>query len=372
MASASKRPRRGAKKESPPAEEVGINLLKQFEQNRLTAGKSVMDFKFLKTRVKLLSNTDLVKKDSNGILYWMFRDCRVQDNWAFLFSQKLSLKNQVPLIVCFCLLPKFLDATIRQYKFLTKGLEEIESDCQKLNISFVLFTGDGPTNIPDFVKEHNIGAVVCDLSPLRFPKQWVKEVGEALPDDVAYIQVDSHNIVPVWEASDKQEYAARTIRNKINSKLSTYLTEFPSLIKHPFDCKIKFEKCNWKNAYNHVIVDQSVGEVDWAVPGYKGAIRELENFISLRLKNYEEKRNDPLEEAISNLSPWFHFGQISVQRCILAVNQYQKTAKKSVEAFCEEAIIRRELSDNYCFYNDNYDSLEGAPDWARKTLDDHR
>ena len=37
-------------------------------------------------------------------------------------------------------------------------------------------------------------------------------------------QVDAHNVVPVWEASDKKETAARTIRKKIHTKLPTYLT----------------------------------------------------------------------------------------------------------------------------------------------------
>ena len=46
-------------------------------------------------------------------------------------------------------------------------------------------------------------------------------------------QVDAHNVVPCWEASPKLEYGARTIRNKINSQLTTYLTEFPPVIMHP-------------------------------------------------------------------------------------------------------------------------------------------
>ena len=39
--------------------------------------------------------------------------------------------------------------------------------------------------------------------------------------------------------------------------------------------------------------------------------------------------------------------------------------------FIEEAVVRSELSDNFCFYNPNYDSIEGGSDWARKTLQDH-
>ena len=45
---------------------------------------------------------------------------------------------------------------------------------------------------------------------------------------------------------------------------------------------------------------------------------------------------------------------------------------ESVDAYIEEAIIRRELSDNFCFYNPKYDSIEGTNDWAKKTLNDHR
>jgi Deoxyribodipyrimidine photo-lyase type II (EC 4.1.99.3) len=38
----------------------------------------------------------------------------------------------------------------------------------------------------------------------------------------------------------------------------------------------------------------------------------------------------------------------------------------------EELIVRRELSDNFCFYNASYDSLKGFPLWAKATLHDHR
>lgn len=55
------------------------------------------------------------------------------------------------------------------------------------------------------------------------------------------LQVDAHNVVPCWEASDKQEYSARTIRNKITSKLGEYLTEFPPVIKHPYTSKFEPE-----------------------------------------------------------------------------------------------------------------------------------
>ncbi len=35
-------------------------------------------------------------------------------------------------------------------------------------------------------------------------------------------------------------------------------------------------------------------------------------------------------------------------------------------------MVRRELSDNFCLHSPDYDTLAAAPDWARRTLDEHR
>jgi deoxyribodipyrimidine photo-lyase len=45
-----------------------------------------------------------------------------------------------------------------------------------------------------------------------------------------------------------------------------------------------------------------------------------------------------------------------------------KRYHESIAAFVEEGIVRRELSDNFCFYQPHYDSLEGAAGWARESL----
>jgi deoxyribodipyrimidine photo-lyase len=40
-------------------------------------------------------------------------------------------------------------------------------------------------------------------------------------------------------------------------------------------------------------------------------------------------------------------------------------------SFLEELVVRRELSDNFCYYNSNYDTFDGFPDWAKETLRKH-
>lgn len=178
--------------------------------------------------------------------------------------------------------------------------------------------------------------------------------------------------MPCWVTSDKQEYGARTIRSKINSKLDKYLTQFPPLIKHPYDAKIPVPDIVWEDVLVNVEINREVDKVDWCKPGYRGALIQLDSFIHERLQYYSDKRNNPTDDYCSGLSPWFHFGQISVQRVILEVQPYEFKYKKSVESYMEEAIIRRELSDNFCFYNKNYDKMEGAFAWAIDTLNNHR
>merc|ERR1711871_1308983 len=79
------------------------------------------------------------------------------------------------------------------------------------------------------------------------------------------------------------------------------------------------------------------------------------------------KRNDPNVDTASNLSPYFHFGQLSALRAALRVKA-AKAYSESTASYIEESIVRRELADNFCFYNPNYDNLDGCYDWARNTL----
>lgn len=96
-------------------------LVLEVQKARISAGASSLEFRMNKKRVRIISASQTIPEDSQGIVYWCSRDCRVQDNWAALYAQKLALKNELPLHFCFCLLPRFLDATHRHFDFLLKG-----------------------------------------------------------------------------------------------------------------------------------------------------------------------------------------------------------------------------------------------------------
>uniref|UniRef100_A0A7N6AN66 Deoxyribodipyrimidine photo-lyase n=1 Tax=Anabas testudineus TaxID=64144 RepID=A0A7N6AN66_ANATE len=327
---------------------------------------------FNRKRLRFISDTEKIKQGSEGVLYWMSRDQRVQDNWALIHAQQLALEEKLPLHVCFCLfVPKSELSTLRHYSFMLKGLEEVAQECKKLNIQFHLLRGSAGEVLPGFVSDHSLGAVVTDFSPLREPLQWLEDVKKKLSKDIPFIQVDAHNIVPCWVASPKLEYGARTIRGKINNLLPEFLSDFPLIEKHPYTAIRTAKHVDWDKTLASLQVDRSVGETEWAKPGTKAGMAMLQSFIDARLKLFGTHRNDPNAAALSQLSPWIRFGHLSAQRAALQVKRHGKSTSQSIASFLEELVVRRELTDNFCFYNKKYDSVEGAYEWAQKTLKDH-
>ena len=302
-----------------------------------------------------------------SVLYWMSRDKRVDDNWALLAAQSVALNNKVPLIVCFQYLGHFPEANIRQYGFQLKGLLELKNKLESLNIEFILSQGRASEVIPRIIDEKVVGTIITDYSPLRVYKKRVSKVLNRTK--IPFYQIDAHNIIPVWKASSKKEYAAYTIRKKIHDNLDQFLTDYPSLIKHPYG-NIRKNDISYDNIVKGLKIDFSVQEVDWLVPGEIAAKNKLD-LLHDSLAGYDERRNDPTKDALSNLSPYFHFGHISPQRVALDIKNSSLPAQDK-NSFLEEMIVRRELSDNFCEYEPNYDYFEGFHDWAKKTLNEHR
>lgn len=309
------------------------------------------------------------KYTGGPVVYWMSRDQRVNDNWALIYAQECALKHKVPLAIVFCLVPNFLGATIRQDGFMIKGLQQIERILNKKNIPFFLLTGKPEIEIPKFINKNNVGILVTDFSPLKINRSWKEKIKAQI--NIPFYEVDAHNIVPCWAASTKQEFGAYTIRPKIQRLLPEYLDEFPSIKKQNLFGNIPNQQIDWNKITDNLKIDFNVPDVDWILPGEQEAYKTMEMFFKKKLKKYYEDRNDPNKDAQSNLSSYLHFGQISAQRIALDIQKYEQHLK-STEAFLEELIIRRELSDNFCFYNSEYDSFEGLPRWAKETLNDHR
>ena len=304
-----------------------------------------------------------------AVVYWMSRDQRVADNWALLHAQSLALARQAPLAVVFTLADSFLGATLRQFGFMLRGLAGVAGRLRELGIAFILLRGNPPEKMCRFIRQHNVGVLVTDFDPLRIKRGWHDQVAGSVP--IPCIEVDAHNIVPCRVASTRQEFGAYTLRPKIHKLLPDFLDDFPPVGQHPFPWPTTVTAFAVDETLASMTVDRSVAEIGGLTPGEPGGRARLDDFINNGLALYETERNDPCRNGQSGLSPWLHFGQLSAQRVALEVLG-QLSSSSSTEAFLEELIIRRELADNFCFYNANYDRVAGFPEWAQRTIAEHR
>ena len=298
----------------------------------------------------------------------MGRDQRVQDNWALLAAQAIAEANNVPLVVVFTLVPMYLEAGWRQYSFMLEGLKEVEQELFRLNIPFLLPTGEPSELIAGLVKELGIGAVVTDFLPLSTTRGWKGAVASAI--DVPMYEVDAHNVVPAWLASPKSEVGAYTLRPKLRKLWPEFLEDFPKLNPQQTAWDTSFKPVDWQQAYASLEINRTIPPIGWARGGASQAQAMAESFISKRLDGYSTQRNLPGVEALSELSPYYHYGHIAPQRVALMV-QASAAPETDKEAYLEELLVRRELSDNFCLYVENYQSLDAAPNWAKANLEKH-
>lgn len=308
------------------------------------------------------------RKGRGPVVYWMAREHRAHDNWSLLYAQDRALALQRPLMVVFTLDGDFHLKNLRHADFLLQGLQETVLILDQHNISFTRLQGNPEKTLIAFLDQLDPAAVVTDFYPIHEQKRW----RDALLKQSRWgvWEVDAHNIVPCWEASPKREYAAYTIRKKIQSQLSRFLTPFPELQVHPFHSEIKAQDLD-VSVFLQLVRNRQVAEVDWLKPGEESGQRMVKEFLLHRLPAYTKDRNNPCVNGQSNLSPYLHYGQIAPQRVAWEVMQCS-LANQVKEVYLEELIVRRELADNFCNYTDDYDRVSCFPEWAKRTLDSHR
>ena len=140
------------------------------------------------------------------IIYVMSRDQRVEDNWAMIFTQKLAIEHKQPVIVICPIAADYPDASAQQSIFMILGLKQLETKLKQLRIPFLVTTRDAVNSLPRLITHLHAGVLVTDFNPLKESIDWKPRLADRI--DIPFYEVNAHNIVPCWEVTDKQEYAA--------------------------------------------------------------------------------------------------------------------------------------------------------------------
>jgi len=316
-------------------------------------------------------NDDPPDPEGSYVLYWMQQSQRAQFNHALEYAARRANERDQGLVVGFGLTDAYPEANERHYAFMLEGLAETARALHARGIKFVLRAGE-----PDEVAlglAARASLVVCDRGYLRHQRRWRDRVAKDAGKSV--VQVESDVVVPVEAASDKAEFAARTIRPKLRGAWPAFLAGLgaTTLKRASLSLRVASELDPRRpdRLLDGLKIDRSVSRVRRFRGGASQARTRLRRFLRSDLEGYRDARNDPADPQCSNLSPYLHFGQISPLEIACKVEAAKSGDEADRAAYLEELIVRRELAANFVRYTPAYDSYDGLPEWARKTLAAH-
>lgn len=318
-----------------------------------------------KERIRPINNKNVKNRDY--VVYWMQASQRTEFNHALEYAISQANELNRPLMVFFGLTDRYREANERHYAFMLEGLREVRHSLENRGIKMVVWHTSPEKGVVRLSEAACL--VVVDQGYTKIQKRWRAYAAKHL--DCPLIQIETDVIVPVEQASPKEEYSAATLRPRIKRKLPYYLVPVR-------ERKIKEESINLNRdsldiedidqVLARLKIDRSVLRISGLRGGMSEAKRLLDEFIDYKLDRYDDTRNNPTIDGTSNMSPYLHFGQISPLYIALRITERDSPAK---DAYLEELIIRRELSMNFVHYNELYDCFSGLPEWCRKTLREH-
>jgi deoxyribodipyrimidine photo-lyase len=321
------------------------------------------------SRIKKLN--DQPTRKGRYVLYWMQASVRTIDNPALLYAIQQAEELGLPVLAVFGLTDSYPEANLRHFTFLVEGLRDVEQELEKLGIRLAVLKAQPDETALRLAAEAAL--LVTDRGYLAHQRRWRESVARRAPCPVR--QVEGDLVLPVEEVSDKSEWAAATIRRKINRIRDQFLLPGGPLrapSKDSLGIRIDGAVKPDQELIGTLNIDRSVRPAARFKGGGSRALGRLKQFCTDSLRYYHSLRNDPAQEHQSNLSPYLHFGQISPLTVALAVRAARGAPREAIDAFLEELIVRRELAFNFVYYDQHYGSYACLPEWAKRTLEEHR
>jgi deoxyribodipyrimidine photo-lyase len=325
--------------------------------------------KIQEERVQHLNDEDL--RNGDYVLYWMQSSQRAEYNHALEYAVQRANELGQRVLVVFGLTDDYPEANLRHYAFMLEGLKDVEEALKKRGIGFAVRKGS-PEEVALEVGE-DASLIVTDRGYMRPQREWREKV--AREASCLLTQVETDVVVPVELASGKREHAARTLRPKIAEYLEDFLVALNPTKpeKGSFDMRVDgLDLSDIQKILDEMDLDRSVGALGHLYRGGTSEAKKMfRRFLKDSLGDYVEHRNQPQTDDVSHMSKYLHYGHISPIWLALEARK-ASTENKNVESLVEELVVRRELSMNFVFYTPDYDSYSNLPDWAKKTLEEHK
>jgi deoxyribodipyrimidine photo-lyase len=344
-----------------------------------------------------------VRPSGKYILYWMIANRRVTYNFALDRAIEQCRALGKPLVISEALRCGYEWASDRMHRFVIEGMADNAAGCQRAGVTYFPYVepraGDGHGLLEALARDASV--VVTDEYPCFFLPRMVEAAAKKLK--VRLEAVDSCGMFPL-RAADRIFTTAHSFRRFLQKTLPNHLGESPeaapfkkarglggatiapAILKRwlPADPKL----LEGGDLLAKFPIDHSVAPSP--IRGGENAARKrMKHFFEVGFLRYGTQRNEPERDGQSGLSPYLHFGFISVHEIFAEIVKREKwtLAKLAVrahgsregwwnmsanaEGFLDEVITWREVGYNFSSHSDKYDDYDSLPEWAKTTLREH-
>jgi len=351
------------------------------------------------------ANKAPIKERGDYVLYWMTAFRRASWNHSLDRAIAWSRELNKPLLVLEALRSDYQWASDRLHKFVVEGMVDNAKALKRNNVAHYSYVEPEPGAGSGLLTAlaNNACVVVTDDYPAFFLPRMIESAARRLP--ILLEAVDSNGLIPLAR-HEKVYSAAYHFRRFLHGTLQEEPMDLPKsrpfagkrlpvLDVLPAEALEKWKPTELEELSGGATLIGSL-PIDHGVPpakargGRSAGRRALRSFIDTLLQDYGVKRNLPEADATSGLSPYLHFGHLSVCEVAQAVFEQQDwtpdliepAAKgrragwwgvgESAESFLDELITWRELGFNAARHQPDSDTYGSLPDWAQKTLAAHQ
>jgi deoxyribodipyrimidine photo-lyase len=354
-------------------------------------------------RIRSANNLPL-RPDGEFVLYWMIAFRRATWNFALDHAVDWAKNLKKPLMILEALRCGYRWSSDRSHRFVLDGMADNARRFHDAGVLYYPYLEPTPDAGKGLVAALASRAcvVVTDDFPCFFLPRMVASAARQSP--VLMEAVDSNGMLPLRRA--EQTYpTAVAFRRFLQKELPKHLFECskPDALRNvrlhaikplPREITSRWPRAPIRDlnpterALSGFAFNRGIPAVEIR-GGSEAAHSLLRNFLRKKFSSYAEDKNKPGEDATSNLSPYLHFGHISVHQIFSELTRQEKWSpshlalrvtgsrsgwwgtSEAAEAFLDQIITWRELGFNFCQTRKDYDQFDSLPEWALKTLSKH-
>ena len=338
------------------------------------------------------ANEAPIRADGEFVLYWMTANRRPIFNFSLQRALEWSQHLQKPLLILEALRAGYPWACQRFHRWVMDGMEDHLKFFESKAVTYYPYlepvSGQGKGLLESLARRACL--VVGDHFPCFFLPQMIAKTAARLT--VRLELVDCNGLLPL-RAAGKTYLRAVDFRRFLQKNWKPHLQQMPAIdplkgVDLPRIREVLPEYDRWKPGSDFPLDTLLAPAPVRERGGFLRADQLLSRFLAERLSRYEQ-RSQPSLEVASGLSPYLHWGHLSVHQIFtelcdaedFTIDQLRVKTPGSkdggwgmsdnAESFLDELVTWRELGYNMCHREHGYDRYESLPDWARQTLEEH-